>query len=204
MLGDGSFNTRIGAKPADSLTLEAVAVSGYRSIPITKIVPVVVSDQRVAPNGYVSGIVVDAISGSPMAGVTVYARGVDVPVLTGGDGKFVLPVPGNSNWALFFKRIGFIDARRDISVRQEVMGQLVAWVCFAKIPVQRLFPPRGHLDRLQRQRPSHLPAGAVMQDTAFTATWIPTPRHFRFHCQAVRFISVGFKWARSIILLQNR
>jgi RHS repeat-associated protein len=175
----GGFTALIGAKPADYLDITALDQAGNSSVPVRVQVPASAVSGGTAiieANGYVNGAVYDANSNTPLAGVQVHARGLDASIATGLDGKFVLPVPGHSTWALFFTRPGYIDARRDAYVRPGGDGTVgrVTMKAEDTHSVTISAANGGSLTDSTGNVQVIIPPGALNKDTAFNATWLPT------------------------------
>jgi len=176
----GAFTAWIAAQGGDTITFVAADAAGNKSPAVNKPTPAPDPNALVEANGYVSGMVYDASSGSPLANVTVHARGVPGSGVTGADGKFILPVPGHSTWALFFARPGYIDARRDSYVRpggDATVGQVAmraadtATFNISAATGGSFTDPTGNVQVI-------IPPWALPQDASFSATWFSTGDSF--------------------------
>jgi len=131
----------------------------YISKPANNTTEAILEGNQQPNRGIVSGTVIDAKNGEPMAGATIKYKGADnVSTMADGDGKFALQVPDTKNGVLEVSLIGFktreveIKDQKVILIPMEEDVTALDEVVVVGFSTQKKGSVIGSVDRIQPQQ----------------------------------------------------
>ena len=125
--------------------------------------------------GFINGLVFDASTDNPLAGVQITARGIPGSIPSDEEGKFAFPTPGGGEFVLTIEREGYTSAQRTAEA-VATRDALVAPVYLTPLdPQLTTITPSGGVATNSPDAPGAIevefPPGAVTEDIDVVATW---------------------------------